>query len=105
MKTCTDFSDLAIGPDGRLYVLSDKSETIARIADLAPGGGVAAMDTAWQLCDLKGKPEGLAFADDGRAIVALDRSKSRRNLVVLDPPIALSRNDARPRKGPSRLSC
>ena len=102
MKTCTDFSDLAIGPDGRLYVLSDKSETIARIADLAPGGGIAALDTAWQLCDLKGKPEGLAFTADGRAIVALDRSKPRRNLVVLEPPIARSQIDARRAKRPSR---
>src|SRR5262245_44219099 len=88
MKACTDFNDLAIGPDGGLYVLSDKSETIARITDLAPGGGIAAMVTAWQLCDLKGKPEGLAFTRDGRAIVALDKSKSRRNLVVLKPAIA-----------------
>jgi hypothetical protein len=102
MKACTDFSDLAIGPDGRLYVLSDKSETIARIDDLAPGGGIAAMDTAWQLCDLKGKPEGLAFAGDGRAIVALDKSKLRRNLVVLDPPIALPPNRVRQAKRPSR---
>jgi hypothetical protein len=102
MKTCIDFSDLAIGPDGRLYVLSDKSETIARIDDLAPGGGIAAMVTAWQLCDLKGKPEGLAFTGDGHAIVALDKSKSRRNLVVLEPPIARSQNGARRAKKQSR---
>jgi hypothetical protein len=38
-KTCADFSDLEIGPDGYLYLLSDKSATIARIDDLKPGGG------------------------------------------------------------------
>jgi hypothetical protein len=29
--TCADFSDLEIGPDGRLYLLSDQSSTIARL--------------------------------------------------------------------------
>jgi hypothetical protein len=33
-KTCADFSDLEIGPDGYLYLLSDKSSTIARLDDL-----------------------------------------------------------------------
>jgi hypothetical protein len=33
-KTCADFSDLEIGPDGCLYLLSDKSSTIARLDDL-----------------------------------------------------------------------
>jgi hypothetical protein len=37
---------------------------------------------------VKGKPEGLAFTSDGRAIVALDTKKARRNLVLLTPPIA-----------------
>jgi hypothetical protein len=36
-KTCADFSDLAIGPDGYLYLLSDKSSTIARLDDLPAG--------------------------------------------------------------------
>jgi hypothetical protein len=33
-KTCADFSDLEIGPDGCLYLLSDKSSSIARLDDL-----------------------------------------------------------------------
>src|SRR6516164_7633741 len=40
-KTCTDFSDLEIGPDGCLYLLSDKSSTIARLDELSAGGGTA----------------------------------------------------------------
>jgi hypothetical protein len=87
-KACEDFSDLDIGPDGRLYLLSDQSATIARLGDLSPGDGAAAYSAAWRLQDLKGKPEGLAFTAEGRAIVALDKRKPRRNLVVLDPPIA-----------------
>jgi len=34
-KTCADFNDLEIGPDGCLYLLSDKSSTIARLDDLS----------------------------------------------------------------------
>jgi hypothetical protein len=85
---CDDFSDLEIGPDGRLYLLSDKSATIARIDDLRPEGGAAACTAAWRLEDLDGKPEGLAFDAEGRAVVALDKRKARNNLVLLEPAIA-----------------
>ena len=87
-KTCADFSDLEIGPDGCLYLLSDKSATIARLDDLPAGGGTAALLDAWRLGDLDGKPEGLAFTAQGRAIVGLDTRKPRRNLVLLEPPVA-----------------
>jgi hypothetical protein len=87
-KTCADFSDLEIGPDGYLYLLSDKSSTIARLDDLPAGGGTAALLDARRLGDLDGKPEGLAFTAQGRAIVGLDVRKPRRNLVLLDPAIA-----------------
>jgi hypothetical protein len=87
-KTCDDFSDLEIGPDGYLYLLSDKSSTIARIDDLAAGGGTVALLDAWRLGDLDGKPEGLTFTAQGRAIVGLDTRKPRRNLVLLEPAVA-----------------
>src|SRR6516165_1645833 len=87
-KTCADFSDLEIGPDGRLYLLSDQSSTIARLDDLPAGGGTTALVDAWYLGDLDGKPEGLAFTAQGRAIVGLDTRKPRRNLVLLEPPVA-----------------
>ena len=89
-KCCADFSDLEIGPDGRFYLLSDKSAAIARLDDLTPGGGTATLTASWQLDDLGGKPEGLAFAPDGRAVVALDTRKRRNNLLLLEPPIATS---------------
>jgi hypothetical protein len=87
-EACEDFSDLEVGPDGRLYVLSDKSNAIARIADLPRGGGTAALAAAWRLRGIDGKPEGLAFTPRGRAIVALDTRRARHNLVLLEPPIA-----------------
>jgi hypothetical protein len=87
-KACADFSDLEVGPDGHLYLLSDKSGTIARLSDLrAPGGKVIALAT-WRLGDLDGKPEGLAFTPNGRALVALDTRKARHNLMLFEPPIA-----------------
>ena len=94
-KTCADFSDLEIGPDGYLYLLSDKSSTIARLDDLAAGGATAALLDAWRLGDLDGKPEGLAFTARGRAIVGLDMRKPRRNLVLLDPAVAQLRGRGR----------
>jgi hypothetical protein len=87
-KTCADFSDLEIGPDGCLYLLSDKSATIARLDNLPAGGGIAALLDAWRIAELDGKPEGLAFTAQGRAIVGLDTRKARRNLVLLEPAIA-----------------
>jgi len=87
-KTCSDFSDLEIGPDGYLYLLSDQSSTIVRLDDLPAGGGTAALLEAWRLDDLDGKPEGLAFTEQGRAIVGLDTHKPRRNLVLLEPAVA-----------------
>jgi hypothetical protein len=87
-KACADFSDLEVGPDGHLYLLSDKSDSIARLAGLAaPGGEVTALAT-WRLGDLDGKPEGLAFTPNGRAMVALDTRKARHNLMLFEPPIA-----------------
>jgi hypothetical protein len=88
---CKDFSDLDLGPDGRLYVLSDKSASIARLGTLARGGGVVSAEASWTIRGLKGKPEGLAFAPDGRAVVGMDTKKARRNLAVLEPAIATTR--------------
>jgi hypothetical protein len=87
-KACADFSDLEVGPDGCLYLLSDKSATIALVANLAPGGGVASLTQSWELDDIDAKPEGLAFTATGHAIVALDKRKKKNNLVMLEPTIA-----------------
>ena len=87
-KACPDFSDLEIGPDGRLYLLSDKSAAIARLEDLAPGDGDAMLAACWELADVGGKPEGLTFSATGQAIIALDKYKKKNNLLVLEPAIA-----------------
>ena len=88
-KACEDFSDMEIGPDGRLYLLSDQSVSIARIDDLTVGDPAARLTAWWRFGEHKGKPEGLAFTADGRAVVAIDKRKRTRNLVLLEPPIAV----------------
>lgn len=85
---CEDFSDLEVGPDRRLYLLSDMSQSIARIGELVVGDAVARADEVWKLPLLDGKPEGLALTRNGRAIVGLDTKKAKENLVLLEPPIA-----------------
>ena len=85
---CEDFSDLEVGPDRRLYLLSDKSQSIARIGELVVGDEVARADEVWVLPLLDGKPEGLALTRNGRAMVALDTKTAKQNLVLLEPPIA-----------------
>jgi hypothetical protein len=88
LKACRDFSDLEVGPDGRLYLLSDRSDSIARLSDLPPTGGTVTAVATWRLGDLGGKPEGLAFTPNGRALVALDTRRARHNLMLFEPPIA-----------------
>ena len=83
-----DFSDLEVGPDRRLYLLSDKSASIVRVGELVPGDTVARAEQVWELPTLDGKPEGLALTRSGRAIVALDTKRATGNLVLLEPPIA-----------------
>jgi hypothetical protein len=87
-KACEDFSDLEVGPDGHLYVLSDKSASIARLADLPSTGGTVSATATWRFDDQGGKPEGIAFTPNGRAIIGLDTRKARHNLVLFEPPIA-----------------
>jgi len=48
----------------------------------------ASLLDAWRLGDLDGKPEGLTFTAQGRAIIGLDTRKPRRNLVLLEPAVA-----------------
>lgn len=98
-KTCADFSDLEIGPDGCLYLLSDKSSTIARLNELPAGGGTASLLDSWRLGDLNGKPEGLAFTAEGRAVIGLDTRKPRRNLVLLEPAVSATNRGGRPIRG------
>jgi hypothetical protein len=90
-EACADFSDLEVGPDGHLYLLSDKSRTVARLDTLSPDSDVASCAAIWDLNDVNGKPEGLAFTPKGQAIIALDQKDTEDNLLLMTPAIAAGR--------------
>jgi hypothetical protein len=83
-----DYSDAEIGPDGHLYLLSDKSAAIGRVdLPLAVGPGARTrIAGTWGLPGRVRKAEGLTFLPDGRCVVASDRHGLGRNLAVLPPP-------------------
>jgi hypothetical protein len=97
-STLLDISDAAIGPHQELYLLSDRSATIAQVrleqVDSKTHVGNASTIRSWGLAD-RNNPEGLAFLPDGTALVAYDRQHPRDNLVVLDQLIS-GRRSANP---------
>ena len=81
-----DISDATVGPDGRLYLLSDQGSAIARLPDvLDPRGGVVEATAMWRIAGSPENAEGLVILDDGTVLVGLDTKSSRRNLLRLNP--------------------
>ena len=85
-----DISDATVGPDDRLYLLSDQGSAIGRLPDvLEPAGGTIAgtgdgLD-GWRIAGRPEKAEGLVILDDGTPLVGLDTKSPKRNLLRLDP--------------------
>jgi len=81
-----DISDIAEW-DGQLYLLSDQSARIARLAsnDPSPGDDLE-FDAIWKLPAHMENAEGLVFADDGSFYVGLDidlvKAPSQKNLAL-----------------------
>jgi hypothetical protein len=81
-----DISDVAVGPDRRLYLLSDESRCIAQLeAALTPGEHRLTAPKLWRLPEEVKQPEGLLLLEDLSPVVAIDRSEKDDNLFVLDP--------------------
>ncbi|MEI6254251.1 MAG: hypothetical protein WCP30_15760, partial [Mycobacteriaceae bacterium] len=81
-----DISDATVGPDGRLYLLSDKGSAIARLPDLLdPQGGTVEPVAVWRIAGKPQNPEGLVILADGTVLVGLDTKSPRRNLLRLQP--------------------
>jgi uncharacterized protein YjiK len=80
-----DLSDVTVGPDGRVYLLSDESRCIARLqASVPPESGTVAVDRIWALPERLHQPEGLVITADWDALVATDHKERRQNLFLLD---------------------
>lgn len=85
-KTAGDLSDVAVGPDRRVYVLSDQARFIAIVEPrLRPDEGRVRFDATWKLPEAIAKPEGLTFLGDGAPIVVSDGDLSDEAVFVLEP--------------------
>ena len=57
-----DLSDVTVGPDGRVYLLSDESRCVARLQDrVPPESGTVTVDRIWGLPERLHQPEGLVI--------------------------------------------
>ncbi|MFO0675557.1 MAG: hypothetical protein U0169_03425 [Polyangiaceae bacterium] len=73
MEITKDVSELTVGPDGILYVLSDESRLVARLEErLSTEEDKVRFKAVWKLPSTVEKPEGLVLLPDFRAIVASD---------------------------------
>ncbi len=80
-----DGSELAVAPDGRLYLLSDQSKTISRVErTLRVDEAKYTFDISWRLPSIIEKPEGLTFLPDGRPVVASDLPGEGEVLHILN---------------------
>ena len=80
-----DLSDVTIGPDGRVYLLSDESRCIARLQErVPPQSGTVEVDRIWSLPGRLHQPEGLVITAAWDLLVATDHSEQRENLFLLD---------------------
>jgi uncharacterized protein YjiK len=81
-----DISDATVGPDGRIYLVSDQGSAIARLPDaLDPAGGTVEAAALWRIADSPKNAEGLVILEDGTAIVGLDTKSPKGNLLRLEP--------------------
>jgi SdiA-regulated len=84
MERIGDLSDVTVGPDGRIYLLSDQSRCIARLqASLDPRDRLVEVDRIWGLPDRLVQPEGLVITADREVLVATDHDEPRENLFLL----------------------
>jgi uncharacterized protein YjiK len=80
-----DLSDVTVGPDGRVYLLSDESRCLARLQEtVPPEGGTVEVDRIWALPERLHQPEGLVLTGDWDLLVATDHKERRDNLFLLD---------------------
>lgn len=91
-KTFRDISDVAVGRDKSLWLLSDKSEALGRLALDEPlpaaGGKIRSVEGAWRLPDGTVKPEGVISLGGRQVLVAMDTDEASDNgmIVELPPP-------------------
>lgn len=84
-KQLPDISDATVGPDGRLYLLSDQGCALARLPDvLDPQGGTIDPVVVWRIAGSPENPEGLVILPDGSVLIGLDTKAPKANLLRLE---------------------
>jgi uncharacterized protein YjiK len=79
-----DISDVAAGPDERLYLLSDESRCIAQLEPaLAPSRERVGVTAVWDLPEELQQPEDLVIREDLVPVVAIDKDEPSENLFVM----------------------
>jgi hypothetical protein len=82
-----DVSDVAVGPGGALYLVSDEDRCLLQIdPGLPAAGGRARILGRWDLPKKVKKPEGLVILDDGSPLVAADHDEDEPSLFLLERP-------------------
>ena len=89
-RSLEDISALTVGPNRELWLLSDKSRSVARLSldvPLSPGGGVIRVfDELFRLPKGAKKPEGIVALDDQHVLIALDTDLTEANGLVVRRP-------------------
>jgi uncharacterized protein YjiK len=82
-----DISGLAVGPDRSLWLLSDESARLARLALDQPLGTeltLSDLDEVLEIPDVNGKPEGVAVLGNNRFLITLDRDSKKNNGAIVE---------------------
>lgn len=81
----TDFSEIAVGPESNIYLLSDESKRIGRLeSKLRVTEDKVAIKRYWDLPSSIESPEGLSFVGQ-TALVGSDKKGGGPNVFVLEP--------------------
>jgi len=89
-KALRDISALGVGPDRGLWLLSDKSRAVGRLALTTPlrpdGSEITGLDELWRLPKGTKKPEGMVVIDEHRLLVARDTKSKHDNGIIVERP-------------------
>ena len=90
-KLLPTFNDIALGADGRVYVISAKAQVIARLEQNLRPGERAKFGKSWRIeGDLpegnEARPEGLAMIGGSTPVIGIDCKLAGSNLFVLSSP-------------------
>lgn len=78
-----DISDLTVGPDGKLYALSDQSNGYGIIEEnLRPDEKHFKVKNFWQFPRKIKKPEGIAIIDDQTIYITTDNTEEKNNFFI-----------------------